>query len=311
MNYIGIYHSADLDGLACAAIMKNKYPNIYLIGWDYGKDFGELQSLISEGAKDWDEYRIIMADLSLSMVDMETLDLSCDGLVWIDHHRSAIEEYATELDLEDGGSHFITERMLNENFSACELCWMCFYGGADIPQVIHLLGVYDTWRKGEAEVEIRGGWDAIMNFQIGMRHPDNYSIEVITELLESSFDENESINEISELGKQLRKQEGEANMRFIKSKSYEGILGGESCLVINGRGDSTFWERCFDNPDYDSYSLFIGWNYQGSKGNYKFSLRANNGRVDCSKIAKQYGGGGHKGAAGFEADTHKIFDYEL
>lgn len=29
------------------------------------------------------------------------------------------------------------------------------------------------------------------------------------------------------------------------------------------------------------------------------SLYNDNGEVDCSKIAKTYGGGGHKGAAGF------------
>ena len=32
---------------------------------------------------------------------------------------------------------------------------------------------------------------------------------------------------------------------------------------------------------------------------YNFSLYNNNGLVDCSVIAKQFGGGGHKGAAGF------------
>lgn len=32
---------------------------------------------------------------------------------------------------------------------------------------------------------------------------------------------------------------------------------------------------------------------------YHFSLYNDNGLVDCSIIAKQFGGGGHKGAAGF------------
>jgi oligoribonuclease NrnB/cAMP/cGMP phosphodiesterase (DHH superfamily) len=32
---------------------------------------------------------------------------------------------------------------------------------------------------------------------------------------------------------------------------------------------------------------------------WKFSLYNDNGKVDCSQIAKQYGGGGHAGAAGF------------
>jgi len=36
-----------------------------------------------------------------------------------------------------------------------------------------------------------------------------------------------------------------------------------------------------------------------ANGKYNFSLYNDNGLVDCSLIAKQFGGGGHKGAAGF------------
>ena len=36
-----------------------------------------------------------------------------------------------------------------------------------------------------------------------------------------------------------------------------------------------------------------------ANGKWNFSLYNDNGIVDCSLIAKQYGGGGHKGASGF------------
>ena len=35
----------------------------------------------------------------------------------------------------------------------------------------------------------------------------------------------------------------------------------------------------------------------------RFSLYNDNGKVDCSKIAANFGGGGHKGASGFVIDT--------
>ena len=35
---------------------------------------------------------------------------------------------------------------------------------------------------------------------------------------------------------------------------------------------------------------------------WNFSLYNDNGEVDCSQIAKQYGGGGHKYAAGMIVD---------
>jgi len=40
-----------------------------------------------------------------------------------------------------------------------------------------------------------------------------------------------------------------------------------------------------------------------ANGKWNFSLYNDNGNVDCSAIAKQYGGGGHKGAAGFIIDN--------
>ena len=48
---------------------------------------------------------------------------------------------------------------------------------------------------------------------------------------------------------------------------------------------------------YDGFACF--W-YKDSK--WTFSLYNDNGNVDCSLIAKEFGGGGHKGAAGFVID---------
>lgn len=45
---------------------------------------------------------------------------------------------------------------------------------------------------------------------------------------------------------------------------------------------------------YDGYACF--WY---NKGKWNWSLYNDNGEVDCSVIAKQYGGGGHPGASGF------------
>ena len=43
-----------------------------------------------------------------------------------------------------------------------------------------------------------------------------------------------------------------------------------------------------------------------ANGMWNFSLYNDNGEVDCSQIAKQFGGGGHKGAAGFRLPTEEF-----
>ncbi len=52
----------------------------------------------------------------------------------------------------------------------------------------------------------------------------------------------------------------------------------------------------YHKDGYDGCACFY---YDGVAKLWKFSLYNDNDKVDCSQIAKQYGGGGHKGAAGF------------
>ena len=50
----------------------------------------------------------------------------------------------------------------------------------------------------------------------------------------------------------------------------------------------------YHKDGYDGVACFY---FNGA--NYHFSLYSNNSAIDCSLIAKQFNGGGHKGAAGF------------
>jgi len=55
------------------------------------------------------------------------------------------------------------------------------------------------------------------------------------------------------------------------------------------------------------------WYYDAENKEYNVSLRSMDEKADVSKIAKVFGGGGHRNAAGFawEDETiEKIFDYE-
>lgn len=46
----------------------------------------------------------------------------------------------------------------------------------------------------------------------------------------------------------------------------------------------------------------VAW-FRRQDGKYQFSLRSRNEAVDVSEIAKSFGGGGHRNAAGFEVDS--------
>lgn len=51
----------------------------------------------------------------------------------------------------------------------------------------------------------------------------------------------------------------------------------------------------------DGYDAFLCFHYANKKWN--FSLYNDNGKVDVSVICKEFGGGGHAGAAGFVVES--------
>ena len=58
----------------------------------------------------------------------------------------------------------------------------------------------------------------------------------------------------------------------------------------------------YHDDGYDGAACF-----HYANGEWNFSLYNDNGKVDCSAICKQFGGGGHKGASGFRVkDISKI-----
>ena len=59
----------------------------------------------------------------------------------------------------------------------------------------------------------------------------------------------------------------------------------------------------YHKEGYDGFACF--W-YKNGK--WMWSLYNDNEEVDCSVIAKQYGGGGHKGAAGFVCDYETMLN---
>ena len=275
---ICIYHSRDLDGWMSAAIVKLKFPNIELLPWDYGQEIPDLSFK-----------EIVMVDVSFPK---EIMAENANRLIWIDHHISAIKDIASLEPLP-----FIEGRR-NDKFAACELTWQYFFPEEKMPELVRLLGRYDCFGHKGTEEEQK-----VLEFQYGARQVIN-NINEAYELLVVSrrshdgkcFDIDICEN-IHIKGSYIYKYlciEAVA----IYARKFDIILDGFRFASVN---------QCRFNPinfgiDYhkDGYDGFACFHFQNGKWNY--SLYNDNGLVDCSIIAKNRGGGGHKGAAGFITD---------
>lgn len=310
---ICIYHSRDLDGYSSGAIIKHKHPEAKLIGYDYGLPFPWDQ--IPAGEK------VIMVDVSIPMEDMEKLAKLSGDLKWIDHHKSAIDDFYNYfspkfnfdknaldfrngggLNIQDGNQNYIIKTRLQIGIAACEIAWMDMFGDVRMPDAIKFLGQYDTWRKEEVGPE---RWnDEILAFQFGMRMICN-SAESFPATLLNEDDEkyHDLMVDTLNTGLTVLKYQQQVNKTQCK-KSFPFLWNGLRCICLNGGGfNSDVFKSVYDPEKYD---IMMPFQFNGTF--WTFSLYSDKEHIDCSALAKQMGGGGHKGAAGFQvSDIKEVF----
>jgi len=259
------YHRRDLDGKCSGAIVNSKFANLQLIGIDYGDEFP--WNIIKQ------DDLAYMVDFSLPSEDMATLNSRCN-LVWIDHHISAIK---------DSGSLGIAGLQIDGK-AGCELTWEFLFPDQPMPEAVRLLGRYDVWDHTDPDTLI---------FQIGCKM---YDLEPASGLWFKLFaNDKDSLAQILMEGELLNRYQALQNTDMCKSNSFEVRFEGLNCIAMNGG----LGLQIFDSVWCDKYDMMITFSTNGEQ--WRVSLyQTGRENVDCSVIAKKYGGGGHKGAAGFQ-----------
>jgi uncharacterized protein len=331
MKTICIYHSIDLDGWMSAAIVKlakeelyievadvitfsgsnklnsqapitstHKSNKLHFFGYNYGDTIPDLS--------DYD--KVIMVDVSFSNEEMLNLANKLGAsFIWIDHHQPKINEVSKYLFENKAptidGLITIEGRPVK---AACELTWEYFFPDKPMPKIVRLLGRYDCFGHKGTKEELK-----VLQFQYGARSAIG-SYKSAYDFLVSSSAHDEDIDNILEMGKSIyqylyteAKQAYENG--FVISFDYytEPTLGNED-------GYKRLHFITFNKERFNPINFGIDYHKDGYDGaacfhitkdkQVAFSLYNDNEEVDCSVIAKQFGGGGHKGAAGFRLDLH-------
>lgn len=300
LDVICVYHSKDLDGYSSGALVKKRYPEARLIGYDYGEEFP--WELFYKGVK------VIMIDVSLPMRDMYRLaEITGWQLTWVDHHVSAISDYRSFIEAQADVSYpahelqnFLTP-VLEVGRAACEIGWDYFFPGQPMPLAILLLGQYDTWRNEDKVL-----WeDDIMPFQYGMREicssAETFPVELLTPV-NSVPDAWRPIDPIMRQGASILSYQKSMNKKACKN-AFEFEFEGLRAIALNiGGANSTVFDSVWDPEKHD---VMIPFHYTAPF--WKFSLYTTKD-IDLSIIAKRYGGGGHAKACGFQIDSlDKVF----
>jgi len=270
-----IYHRIDLDGQCSAAIVRRRFHDVELHGWNYG------DQIPWEKIEDADE--VILVDVSFPPVEMCRLP---PGSVWIDHHKTAIESMG------DAGKAISGTR--RDGTAACELSWEYYFPDEPMPRAVWLIGRWDVWAwKGLPER------NEIEAFQFGMQSVDTRPEQDIWRKL---FTLPFKIFDIVETGKSIlryrdRNYSETAKLAFETFLSWQigPDLHAAKFLALNAGGGSTVFDSVWaDHPDCVAKLSFF---WTGER--WTVSLYSDRG-FDCSTVAKAHAGGGHAGAAGFQ-----------
>jgi oligoribonuclease NrnB/cAMP/cGMP phosphodiesterase (DHH superfamily) len=290
-NIVVIYHD-DLDGQASAQIFieynkYNKRDKLILMPSDYDKEL-DYNSFIKPDD--------IVYCFDFKPDIKKILDIT-EMFVWIDHHKTAIEsEYNNDS----------IKGIRSDKFAACELVWRYFFSNEKFPELfkvplaVQYIGNYDSWKWKEL-VDSNNDDDNQLGYNSCYFYEGMLSEPRIFDMLDlcifNSKDSDKWVDIIIRRGKIVDRFLTQDSSEVIKNNAYKSELDGYSCYCCNTTRHSSL---LFDSID-DEYDVMVAYNFNGN--NWCVSLYSKNKNVDVSDIAKKYGGGGHKGAAGFTAET--------
>jgi len=264
-----LYHN-DPDGCCAAAVVRRAVgPALSLQPLEIGEPVP------------WDRIsaheQIVLVDYSFAPADMQRLR---DGwrFVWVDHHISSIGPLAEAMAGVPG------ERSVEA--AACVLAWRSFLPSEPVPQAVALIGDRDTWQ---------------------MRYPDTrpFGEGLIQENLDPANDalwapllddDVRRLQQLIELGRVLYDARLRSIAGIVAHYGFETTFEGHRTLAVNHRGNG-------DMGEYIRRAGYpVGYCYVEvvRAGVLQTTVTLYSDGVDVSAIARKFGGGGHRGAAGFQ-----------
>jgi oligoribonuclease NrnB/cAMP/cGMP phosphodiesterase (DHH superfamily) len=268
-----LYHG-DLDGHTSAAIIDRRFNIDKFVVANYDMDFP-----FSRIKNDED---VFIVDFSLNSVEtFRRLLAITKNVVWIDHHISAIKKFK---DFE-----YVHGLRKDTHPAACRLCWEFCYPLDDLPEFVALASDHDTWSY-EFEDDTRNFIAAVGTMEDTSPLNRNWWNRVLG-------GDQSIVQKLKEDGKKVRHIQMKERRSFVQANSFEIDFKGLKAIVCNKMDGGSLLFEGLDN--INSYDIMISFQYCGKNKLWNFSLYSTKDHVQCNEIAKTFGGGGHKSAAGF------------
>lgn len=296
MKPLVIYHADCTDGFGAAFAAWLKF------GSDadyYAARYGD------KDLPDWQGREVYILDFSFPRALMDDAFQLAKHVVWLDHHKTAFEMWIGGLFDGTEGRHEqhdqVRDIVLDFDKSGALLAWEYFHPNTEVPALIRHIDDRDRWQfKLEGSKELHAAlqsykpwnfeqWKVLLN-DWDLLHRNDLMLEGLAILRAQE-------QHVADMAKQARKCEIwclKPGMDINDEFRYPG-------LAVNAPIHMSEVGHELANQS-GTYGLV--W-YVGADTRVKCSLRSN-GEYDVSGIARHFGGGGHRNAAGFETDIRTL-----
>lgn len=320
MKQVIAYHANCLDGFTAAWVAHERFPAAQKIAAQYGPDsYKKFRKQLPESLE---ETLIILVDFSFPRADMEALfeevcNCGDSYMIWLDHHKTAFEafgfhptQFYSETDSAWRAKWPCVEVVLDNNRSGALIAWDYFNLGVEAPDLVRAVDDTDRWQH-------KLHWSKVLTKAIWSYAP--WDFHTFYRFLKPE-------------AKSILISEGNALQRKQDADVEAAIKGGKMNCWLQTPGEPQFAPLATERSPGGYFMLGLAVNCAPSitsdvghklaleSGTFglcwclghdnvvKCSLRSN-GNYDVSAIAKAFGGGGHKNAAGFHCDIQTLMSF--
>lgn len=287
MKKLCIYHSNCNDGFGAA--------------WAAWKALGDsceyLPAQYGDTPPDVTGREVFILDFSYNKEVLIELCRTAEKIFLLDHHKTAIKDLVfTPEELSQYPEIHKIFLLLDDQYSGAALAWNFFHATTPTPLLISYIEDRDLWKFELHFTKAVHAFLSSLPFDFTQWNDVADTIEIDPT---SIYDQGDAILRTTQKHVETMLK----NPPSIRLKT-DGI--DETIEIVNCPG----WMASDLGHELGKRNLF-GLTYFDLKDKRVFSLRSQEGGIDVSEIAKSFGGGGHKHAAGFTMplDHQLMFDH--
>lgn len=277
-----IHHGSCFDGVGAAWVFKELRGDAEFFAARYGKEPPSVA-----GRDVW------IVDFSYPRATLEQMLGEANSLLVVDHHKTAQEALTgfanAVFDMDRSGCGLLWDYLVFGAICVCESCGASGYrdehhhSGCPVrrPWLVNYIEDRDLWRQALPNTREVSAWVAAQPYD-----PDAYA-QVFAEGFDAAVAAGRAVERYIE-------KYGQAAAAHARTEALAGFT--VPTVNIAYMNCSEHLARMLEqNPD----APFVASYFRRDDGRWQFSLRSRPG-FDVSAVAKEFGGGGHVCAAGFD-----------